>query len=166
MAASSLQPTAIRGAGARDLAGLLALNNAHAIETSALDAATLADLLAQAFRATTISDNAALLIALDQAAAYASPNFVWFKQRTTRFVYVDRIVVDAAHRGRGLARRLYVDLFAHARASGHDRVVCEVNFDPPNLGSDAFHAALGFAEVGRARLSNGKTVRYLACALS
>jgi predicted GNAT superfamily acetyltransferase len=34
---------------------------------------------------------------------------------------------------------------------------------PPNPASDAFHAALGFAEVGSARLFDGmKTVRYLA----
>jgi predicted GNAT superfamily acetyltransferase len=33
--------------------------------------------------------------------------------------------------------------------------------DPPNPVSDAFHRALGFTEIGRAALANGKTVRYL-----
>ena len=47
-----------------------------------------------------------------------------------------------------------------ARAAGHERVVCEVNADPPNPASDAFHAALGFAEIGATLLPNGKTVRY------
>jgi predicted GNAT superfamily acetyltransferase len=42
-------------------------------------------------------------------------------------------------------------------------IVCEVNLDPPNPASDAFHAALGFAEVGTAVIDNGdKTVRYLS----
>jgi hypothetical protein len=42
-------------------------------------------------------------------------------------------------------------------------VVCEVNADPPNPASDAFHTALGFAEVGSASIHAGsKTVRYLA----
>ena len=47
-----------------------------------------------------------------------------------------------------------------------DTVVCEVNREPPNPASDAFHAALGFSEVGLAAIHGGsKTVRYLARAL-
>jgi predicted GNAT superfamily acetyltransferase len=38
--------------------------------------------------------------------------------------------------------------------------VCEVNAEPPNPASDAFHAAMGFAEVGSATLGGGKQVRY------
>jgi hypothetical protein len=52
-------------------------------------------------------------------------------------------------------------VFAEARAAGHERVVCEINFDPPNPGSDAFHAKLGFSEIGRATLANCKSLRYL-----
>ena len=69
-------------------------------------------------------------------------------------------------RKRGLANRLYEDLFRNAAAAGHDLVVCEVNSDPPNPASDAFHAALGFVEVGHAAIHGGaKTVRYLARSL-
>ena len=109
----------------------------------------------------------AFLIAFDQDARYDSPNFLWFRDRYPRFVYVDRIVVAAPVRGRGLARNLYRDLFARATAAGHERVVCEVNSNPPNPGSDAFHTALGFAGVGNAAIHGGaKTVRYLACPLA
>jgi predicted GNAT superfamily acetyltransferase len=102
----------------------------------------------------------------DQGAQYDSPNFLWFRSRYPRFVYVDRIVVASSARGRGLARRLYDDLFKQAIAAGHDRVVCEVNMQPPNPASDAFHAALGFVEVGTATIHDGnRTVRYLSCAL-
>jgi predicted GNAT superfamily acetyltransferase len=70
-------------------------------------------------------------------------------------------VVEPAQRGRGVARQLYEDLFDAARSSGRGRVVCEVNSDPPNPASDAFHARLGFAVVGTAHLADrGKTVRY------
>jgi hypothetical protein len=104
----------------------------------------------------------AFLLAFDQDAAYDSPNFLWFRERFPRFVYVDRVVVGPAARGRGLARRLYDELFAAAAAAGHERVVCEVNLDPPNPGSDAFHARQGFAEIGAAAIHGGaKTVRYL-----
>ena len=103
----------------------------------------------------------ALLIAFDQTADYDSQNFLWFRRRFDRFVYVDRVVVDPARRGMGLARRLYAEVFARASAAGHGHVVCEVNSDPPNPASDAFHAALGFREVGAAIVAeSGKAVRY------
>ncbi len=102
-------------------------------------------------------------MAFDHDADYDSPNYLWFRARYPRFVYVDRIVVAPAMRKRGLANRLYEDLFQAARLAGHDRVVCEVNSDPPNPASDAFHAALSFVEVGHASIHGGtKTVRYLA----
>ena len=141
---------------------LLELNNAHAVELSLLDAAGLERLVAEAFVARWIAPADALLIAFDQDAAYDSPNFLWFRERYDRFVYVDRVVTAAAARGRGLAGRLYRDLLERARVAGHRRIVCEVNSDPPNPASEAFHRAFGFRPVGEARLANGKMVTYLA----
>lgn len=146
---------------------LLALNNAHAVELSWLEPERLRHLVAEAFLALRIEDAEALLLAFDEAADYDSPNFLWFHARFARFIYVDRVVVAARARGRGHARRLYRDLFEHAVRAGHDRVVCEVNSDPPNPASDAFHASLGFTEVGTGQLGgSGKTVRYLVALLS
>ena len=123
-------------------------------------------LVEQAFLARRIGDLDAFLLAFDQDARYDSPNFLWFCARYPRFVYVDRIVVASSARGRGCARRLYGDLFEHAAEAGHKRVVCEVNTGPPNPASDAFHAALGFVEVGTASVYDGsRTVRYLSHAL-
>jgi predicted GNAT superfamily acetyltransferase len=148
-------------------AAILALNNDHAVELSWLDGARLRHLLKEAFYARRAGHVAAFLLAFDQGADYDSPNYLWFRERYRRFVYVDRIVVAPAMRKRGLANRLYEDLFLVAREAGHDRVVCEVNSHPPNPASDAFHEALGFAEVGRAAIHGGaKTVRYLACSLT
>jgi predicted GNAT superfamily acetyltransferase len=145
---------------------LLALNNAHARELSWLEPERLEHLVGQAFMARRIGSLDAFLLAFDQDADYDSPNFLWFRARYPRFVYVDRIVVASSARGRGHARRLYDDLFAQAIAAGHERVVCEVNSQPPNPASDAFHAALGFVEVGTASVYDGsRTVRYLSRAL-
>jgi predicted GNAT superfamily acetyltransferase len=150
-----------------DDATALALNNAHATELSFLAPARFAQLVRGAFLARRIGDIEALLLAFDQDAEYDSPNFLWFRERYPRFVYVDRIVVSPVHRGRRLARRLYDDLFDRARERGHDQIVCEVNTEPPNAASDAFHARLGFVEVGRAVLPGGaKAVRYLRRALA
>jgi len=142
-------------------AALLALNNAHAVELSWLEPERLARLVAEAFLARRVGVADALLLTFDQDADYDSPNFLWFRERYPAFVYVDRVVVADSARGRGLAKGLYDDLFAAAEAAGHERIVCEVNSDPPNPGSDAFHAAMGFREVGTAAIYGGeRTVRY------
>ena len=150
-----------------DLDWVLALNRAHETELSPLTPERLEALVAAAFYARALGRRAAFLLAFDQDMDYDSPNFLWFRDRLERFVYVDRITVAPTERSRGLARILYQDLFAWARDRGHARIVCEVNADPPNPGSDAFHAALGFREVGRADLADrGKSVRYLELALA
>ena len=144
-----------------DEADILALNNEHAAELSWLEAERLSFLLGEAFYARRIGDLEAFIMTFDQDANYDSPNFLWFCERYERFVYVDRVVVAAHARGRGHARRLYQDLFEHAGRAGHTLVTCEVNADPPNPASDAFHAALGFTEVGDAVIHGGKkAVRY------
>jgi predicted GNAT superfamily acetyltransferase len=145
--------------GLRD--GLLALNNRSAAETSWLEPARFEHLVAEAFAALHVPQAQALLLTFDQNADYDSPNFLWFRDRLERFVYIDRIIVDQQARGQGLARQLYEQLFDLARERGHSLVACEVNSMPPNPGSDAFHAALGFAEAGSAALSEEKSVRYL-----
>ena len=148
-------------------AAILALNNAHARELSLLDAARLDHLLGQAFLALRAGAADALLIAFDQDADYDSENFLWFKARYPRFAYVDRVVVADHARGRGLARALYERLFEKAASDGHSVVGCEVNSEPPNPGSDAFHAAMGFSVVGTAPIYGGlRTVRYFTRPIS
>jgi len=152
----------IQDIGLPDMPWVLALNNAHVYETSFLDASGISALLDHAFYCRGIDRGAtALLIALDQNAPYDNPNFNWFKQRYGSFVYIDRVIVAGTARGQGFATRLYEDLFTKARNAGHDRVACEINIDPPNPVSDAFHDAMGFAAVGQAIIYDGKKeVRY------
>jgi uncharacterized protein len=145
---------------------LLELNNAHITELSLLDEVRLQDLLCKAYRATRIGTLLAFLLSLDQDADHDGTNFRWFCDRYERFVYVDRIVVAGAARGRGLASALYEDLIGQCRRDGYTRLVCEVNSTPPNPHSDAFHAAFGFQTVGEASIDAGsKTVRYLSLSL-
>ena len=145
-----------------DATSILLLNNTNAKETSALEVASLTTLINMAFYARGIDRGAtAFLIALEHNAAYVNPNFLWFKASRRSFVYVDRIIVSISARGQGLARVLYEDLLVAAKRAGHDRVVCEVNIEPPNPVSEAFHLAMGFEEVGRATIHGGtKAVRY------
>lgn len=146
-----------------DLAGaVFELNNRFAKETSFLTPQEGERLIANASLALVSDDADAFLIAYDQDGDYDSPNFLWFRERYTRFLYIDRVVVAALAQGKGWGRRLYSRLIDDARALGYARIVAEINIDPPNPGSLAFHERLGFAAVGEQRLTNGKTVRYVA----
>lgn len=153
-----------------DLPALNALNDAHAAAVNALPPADFAALVGIAFRARMIAAAdgapAAFLIALSHETPPQGPNHAWFLARHPRFAYVDRVVVADAWQGRGLGRVLYEDLAAEARAAGLPALCCEVNLDPPNPGSMAFHQKLGFAPAEEATdPRNGKRVRYLVKAL-
>lgn len=148
----------LRPATAGDFARIIELNAAEVVQTSAMDVDRLRLLAAlAAYHKVAEVDGrvAAFLLAMDHAAAYDNDNFRWFAARYPRFVYIDRIVVDAGHAGLGIGSRLYRDLFEHARRAGIGTLVCEYNLDPPNPASAAFHARLGFVEVGARRLADG-----------
>ncbi len=159
-----------RGIGVADLATLNALNDAHAAEVNALAPADFAALAALAWAARMVDGPqgrpAGFLLALSHATLRQGPNHGWFQDRLPAFAYVDRVVVDPACRGQGVARALYADLMARARSAGLPVLACEVNLDPPNPASMAFHERLGFAEAGTATdPRNGKRVRYLTLPL-
>jgi predicted GNAT superfamily acetyltransferase len=158
----------IRPLQPEDARWALALNARYVEMLSPLDAERLERLRARAFRAWAVGDpgapGAAFLLSFDETADYDSPNFLWLRARLARFVYVDRVVVSADAQRGGHASRLYARLFEAAEEAGRRTVACEVNLDPPNPKSDAFHADLGFTEIGRAGIG-AKTVRYLARAL-
>ncbi|HUA09223.1 MAG TPA: GNAT family N-acetyltransferase [Candidatus Acidoferrales bacterium] len=140
----------------------LALNRENESQLWPLDERALRVMLAHAYLASVADDASAMLIAFDERAPYESPNFAWFRERYPRFVYVDRVAVARHARGRGLGRRLYEELIAKARADGHTILCAELYSAPPNRESEAFHAAMGFREVGRAHLAErGKSVSYV-----
>jgi uncharacterized protein len=142
-----------------DIGASLALNNAHAKETSMLDSQTFCAMIGDAYLAITDAGDG-LLIAFSQDADYDGINFRWFKERYPRFIYVDRIIVGHHMRGKRTAAQYYHRLFEQAKSDGYPIVTCEINTDPPNLRSLAFHISSGFTEVGKATLTNGKTVSY------
>lgn len=145
-----------------DIDWIYTLNKEHEVELSPLTRDGVLSMVHRATYARAI-DGGAFLLGFDQTGDYDSPNFIWHRDRFEQFLYVDRIAVAATHRRRGLAAKLYEDIFAFALKRGDKRVVCEVNSDPPNPASDAFHEAQGFEVVGEAFLDDrGKTVRYLA----
>ena len=92
---------------------------------------------------------AAFLIALREGVeSYDSENYRWFSRHYSHFLYIDRVVIDAPWRGRGLGRKLYEKVFEHARAAKVPYVTAEIDTIPYNEASLAFHKEMGFREVG------------------
>jgi predicted GNAT superfamily acetyltransferase len=135
-----------------DIPAVLVLNNAAtpAVPTSTQD--ELAALLeASSFGLAAVSrqELVGFVLGFAPGSAYASPNYRFFEERGTDHLYVDRIVVAEAARGMRIGQRLYERVVALAVEQGRAEVTCEVNLDPPNPGSLAFHGRMGFREVGQ-----------------
>ena len=144
-----------------DLDEVVRLNNAAVPAVPRTSGEEIAALLDAADHAYAVDEPgaggglAAFLIGFDPGSDYDSENYRWFEARGADALYVDRIVVDASTRGAGIGRMLYERVFREARRAGRDEVVCEVNVRPPNPESLAFHARMGFVEVGRQPTKGG-----------
>jgi uncharacterized protein len=148
-------PLTLRPMTDSDVSTVLALNAADVAALSPLDRERLTWLRKQAAHALIArlaGEVVGFVLTFAPGSGYDSDNFDWFSRRyRSRFLYLDRIVIDSGYRRRGIAGRVYDALEDEARAYG--RLVCEVNTQPPNPASLAFHSARGYAEVGH--LSHG-----------
>ena len=141
----------IRDVREHELDSVLALNNAAGAGILPIDSDRLRFFWRHAayFRvAETDGHLAGFLIALMPDAAYDSPNFKWFRDHSSEFVYIDRIVIAGAHRGAGLGRVFYADVqsFAEVRSP---RLACEVFVSSGRDPALLFHGSFGFSEVGQ-----------------
>ena len=145
-----------------DLDDVLALNQRWVPHVGTLELDLLAHLVGQCSLALVARDVdgatlAGVVLALAPGADYDSANYRWFSDRygagsssgSSGFRYVDRIAVAPSHQGVGVGRSLYRAVADHARDARASWVAAEVNVDPPNPDSYAFHERLGFVEVGR-----------------
>jgi uncharacterized protein len=149
----------VRDCAEADYASMLRLNLESEHFLSPLSLPQLRALHAKAWYCRVIGEERQVqgfLLVLKEGADYDSVNFRWFAARYSEFLYIDRVVIDAAARGRRLGVKLYEDLFDCARAAGCNRVTCEFDVDPPNEASRRFHERFGFHEVGSQPLASGK----------
>ena len=77
------------------------------------------------------------------------------------FVYIDQVAVAGRVRSQGIGRRLYEALERAASDRGISCLCCEVNTMPPNPGSLAFHARLGFSTLSSLATRDGRNVVLL-----
>lgn len=142
----------LRPIGAADRPAVLAWNLAHVEFLAPMDEARLEDLQSWARTAAFIEcdgEAAGFVLTFAEGSPYDSENYRWFSARHARFCYLDRIVVDPGFRRRGVADAVYDLLEAEAAARGAETFCLEVNLEPRNDPSLAFHASRGFTEVGR-----------------
>lgn len=148
----------LRDATEDDFGEILALNRDWVHFTSELDEVSLRrlDALSSYHRVVERHGHVvAFLLALRESLDYASSNYRWFEERGGAFLYIDRVIVAQGQQGSGVATMLYADVLAFARRAGVERVVCEIDSDPPNEASRRFHDRHGFREVGTQRVAGG-----------
>ncbi|MGA2322203.1 MAG: GNAT family N-acetyltransferase [Solirubrobacteraceae bacterium] len=146
-----------------DWPALLALNQASVLELSELDERRLEFILSLAHRSLAVENKAELVafaVAIAPGTPYDSRNYRWFGARYERFLYLDRIVVAAPMRRRGIGAQIYEAM--EATAASFERMVCDVNVLPANEVSLAFHAARGYGEIGRLSHGPEKVVALLS----
>lgn len=144
-------PQVLRPMTDDDVPAVLRLNADHVELLAPMDAERLARLRKWATRSDVIQcddETAGFVLVFGPGTDYDSENYRWFTERFgDRFDYLDRIVIDDRFRRRGLASAVYDEV--EASAAPRERLVLEVNIDPPNEPSLAFHRGRGFVEVGQ-----------------
>jgi hypothetical protein len=106
---------------------------------------------------------AGFCLVLGPGADYDSMNYLWFGERYDDFVYLDRVAISPDFQRRGLGRDLYtkVERLAAERRPTAAQFTLEVNLRPRNDQSLAFHAGLGFVEVGQQETDYGTLVSLM-----
>jgi predicted GNAT superfamily acetyltransferase len=155
---------AIRDAVESDEAFILALNAASTPAVAEMDAGNYRDIAGWAHRVLVAERNGercGFLILIRPGAAYPSDNYGWFEARFDSHLYIDRIAVSEAAKGRGVGRAFYDEAARIAARKGDQRLTCEVNVEPPNPQSMAFHQRVGFRHLLSRPSRSGKVVAML-----
>ena len=142
----------IRAIEPADLGRILEINEANVPEVGSVDAERLAFLFDASPIALAVEVDDVIVgfcLVMPSSAPYDSVNFRWFTGRYDDFMYLDRVAFAATAQGQGLGTQLYAEVDRLMAESGATRLGLEVNVDPPNEPSLAFHARRGFVEVGR-----------------
>jgi uncharacterized protein len=155
----------IRDAVQTDEDFILALNAASTPAVGDMDAQDYRDIAAQACRvliAEAGGEPAGFLILIQPGSSYPSDNYGWFEERFDRHLYIDRIAISQRVKGQGVGRALYNEALKLAAELGEMRLTAEVNEEPPNPQSMAFHEKMGFRHLlSRTSPRLGKVVAML-----
>jgi predicted GNAT superfamily acetyltransferase len=147
----------IRDVREHELDSVLALNNAAGPAILPLDAGRLRSFHAKAeyFRiAERDGALAGFLVGFGSDADHDSDNFRWFRDRHSRFFYIDRIAVASRRRGGGVGRAFYADVQSYAELR-YPELACEVFLEQDSDPALLFHGSFGFREIGQHVMPTG-----------
>ena len=137
----------IRGLRRSDLERVLEINQSNTPEVGSIDATRLAFI----FDESTIKLGAAVderlvgfALVLAPGSAYDSSNYRWFQTHHPGSWYLDRVAISMGYRRRGIGTCLYERVFEELATTGARSLGLEVNLEPANPVSLAFHERLGF----------------------
>lgn len=146
-----------------ELDRILAINAAEVPAVGELGLVKLEHLIGQSVQALVACDDddtiTGFCLVLPPGADYGSVNYRWFAERYDDFVYLDRVAVAPEFQRRGVGSALYRAVEDGADASWF---TLEVNLRPRNDTSLAFHARMGFVEVGQQETDYGALVSLMA----
>jgi len=132
---------------------VLELNEANVPAVGSLDLERLAAIVAESPIALVVEIDDTIVgfcLVLGADAAYDSVNYRWFAERFDDHMYLDRVAFDAGYQGCGLGTLVYAEVDRLLNSfEGVKRLTLEINVDPPNEQSLAFHSRQGFVEVGQ-----------------
>jgi len=155
---------AIRDAALADEEFILALNAASTPAVGEMALPAYRDIAAQAYRvliAEAGGEPAGFLILIRPGSSYPSDNYGWFEEQFDHHLYIDRIAISERAKGQGVGRALYDEALKLAAELGEERLTAEVNEEPPNPQSMAFHEKLGFRHLLSRKSRSGKVVAML-----
>jgi predicted GNAT superfamily acetyltransferase len=161
----------IRDMTTDDLERVLQINEANVPEVGPVDLERLRFIVTESTMSVVVVDHAengdgpdegvvvGFCVVLAPGSSYDSVNYLWFMDRYNAAYYLDRVAFDASAQGKGLGSALYAEVDRRLAEIGAD-LTLEVNIDPPNEPSLAFHRKHGFVEVGR-HMSKGIEVSLM-----
>ena len=164
---SPVNPVNLRDTTDSDVERLTQLNNDAYPADPQVTVSEMAELVDQANWSRVLDRDGeilAMVMCFAPGQDYDSENYRYFEAHFANHFYIDRIVVDQAHRGEGLGAMAYAAVFDRARSMGLSRVTCEVNLEPPNPASIAFHRSMGFVDVDTQATKGGSVIVQLMAA--
>ncbi|MDO9319926.1 MAG: GNAT family N-acetyltransferase [Gammaproteobacteria bacterium] len=84
------------------------------------------------------------LLSIGAGRAVENFGYMWFQTRFDNFLYVDRVVMVADARRRGMATAMLMEVLQWCRERGIDNLVCQVRDRPANPAGHALCKKLGF----------------------
>ena len=151
----------IRAMTASDIEVVWAINQENVPAVGEETVEVLADLLSMSlFSLVAEADNVVVgfCMILGPQTQYRSPNYLYFCERYSDFIYLDRVAVTSAFQGLGLGAAMYREV---ERLSGSTLFALEVNTKPRNEGSLRFHTREGFVLLEEVETRPGKMVGFM-----